>query len=400
MARKRANGEGSVFKRKDGRWVATYSPLAGGNRRTKYARTQRDALTKLEELRSEDRAGTLTTTGRETFGKWMEHWLKHVHARKVRESTLAEDSGCINKHVIPRLGGYPLAKLQPEHIESFIGSMEEDSIGPRTIVRAFGFTRQALKHAVKARKIGWNPLDAVEAPRDRRKEAKAFGLDEVHKLLAAADGHQYEALIVLAIHTGMRWGELAGLSWGDVDFDSDIIYVRRSQAEFYDPNLPMGQRTRLILDVPKTPGSRRGIRMAARCSAVLRRHRASLPAIPHKTRRVFLSPDELPLRLGNFMRRQWKPLLKHAGLPESFRFKDATRHTMATTALTQGISPRVVQERLGHSEISTTLGIYSHVMPEVHEQAADELEAAMFDSNGDSNAGVQGQASANGEPAK
>ncbi|MCH8175788.1 MAG: site-specific integrase [Proteobacteria bacterium] len=377
MGRKRGNGEGSISRRKDGLWTARYTPLGGGKRRAVYARTQREVLEKLDDLKASDASGTLALSGRETFGEWMEHWLDNVHRRKVRESTLAEDSGCIKKHVIPRLGRYPLAKLQPEHIEMFIAEMEGDSVGSRTIVRAFGFVRQALKHAVKARKIAWNPLEAVEAPRDRRREALAFGLDDVRKLLAAADGHPYEALIGLAVHTGMRWGELAGLSWGDIDLETGVVTVRRSQVEFYDPSFPIGQRTRLKLNIPKTAGSRRAIRIGPDCIATLRRHRASLSAIPHKTRRVFLSPDELPLRLGNFMRRQWKPLLKRAQLPESFRFKNATRHTMATTALTQGISARVVQERLGHSDIATTLGIYSHVMPEVHEQAADQLEAAM-----------------------
>lgn len=304
MGRKRANGEGSVYRRKAGRWEALYTPLAGGKRRAVYARTQREALKKLSDLKAADRSGRLIVGGRETFGEWMEHWLKHVHARKVRESTFAEDSSCINKHVVHRLGRYPLTKLRPEHIEAFISQMEQDEVGPRTIVRAFGFTRQALKHALKARKINWNPLDAVQAPRDRRKEATAFGLEDVHKLLTAAIGHRYEALIVLAIHTGMRWGELGGLSWGDVDLDKGEVDVRRSQVEFYDASFPMGQRTRLKLDVPKTTGSRRTIRIGAHCTATLRKHRASLPAIPHKTRRVFLSPDELPLRLGNFMLRQ------------------------------------------------------------------------------------------------
>ena len=390
MARKRANGEGGVSKRKDGRWEARYIPLAGGKRRTVYARTQREVLEKLDELRSSDQSGTLVVTGRETFGEWMKHWIDNVHRRKVRESTLGKDRHCIVKHVVPRLGSYPLAKLRPEHIEEFISNMEQDGVGQRTIVRAFGFVRQALKKALKARKIAWNPLDGVEAPRDRKTEATAFGLEDVRKLMAKAKGHPYEALIVVALHTGMRWGEIAGLSWGDIDLEQNVIFVRKAQAEVYDPTAPKGKKTRLVLDAPKTHQSTRSIRIGAHCSTALRRHRAMLPALPHPTRRVFVSPDGLPLRLGNFTQRQWKPLLRSAGLPDSFKWKDGTRHTMATTALTQGIAGRVVQERMGHSEIATTLGIYSHVMPEVHEQAAEELDTAMFDDNRDDNQGVQG----------
>ena len=156
-----------MSQRKDGRWEARYTPLAGGKRRTVYARTQREVREKLEALKAGDQSGTLVVTGRETFGEWMEHWLVNVHRRKVRESTLGKDRHCIEKHVVPRLGSYPLAKLRPDHIEMFISNMEQDGVGQRTIVRAFGFVRQALKKAVKARKIAWNSLDGVEPPQDR-----------------------------------------------------------------------------------------------------------------------------------------------------------------------------------------------------------------------------------------
>lgn len=391
MARKRANGEGSLSKRNDGLWTARYTPLGSTKRRTVYAKTQREALRKLDELKAADQSGTLAASTRDTFGTWVEHWLNHVHRHKVRESTLGKDRHCIEKHVVPRLGSYPLAKLRGEHIEAFVSAMESDGVGSRTIARAFGFVRQALKRAVKTRRIQWNPIDGVEAPHDRPPEAKAFDLAEVQQLLQAASGHEYEALIVLAMHTGMRWGELGGLLWSDVDLDKSVIYVRRAQAEVYNPKLPLGQRTRITLDAPKTKSSQRTVRIGADCRAKLKAHRASLPAIPHKTLRVFLSPDGQPLRLGNFTKRQWKPLLKAAKLPESFKWKDGTRHTLATTALTQGISPRVVQERLGHSDVALTLRTYSHVMPEVHEQAADELEAAMNYANPTPTPAVEGE---------
>ena len=400
MARKRANGEGSVYRRKDGRWQARYTPAAGGKRQSVYARTQREVLEKLEDLKAADRSGTLVSAGRESFKQWMEHWIANVHRRKVRACTLGKDRCCIEKHVIPRLGGHPLAKLRPEHIEAFISQMELDGVGQRTIVKAFGFVRQALKQAVKARKIRWNPLDAVEAPRDPRTEASALDLDDIQKLLRAAEGHPYEALIIVGLHTGMRWGELAGLHWGDIDFDKGLISVRRAQAEVYDRNEPIGKRTKITVDAPKTKSSKRTISIGARCVEALKRHRANLDAIPHRDRAIFTSPEGLPLRNGNFRKRQWHPLLRQAKLPESIKWHEATRHTVATLGAAQGVSPRVMQERLGHARLETTLAIYTHTTSELHERAADQLDAAMFDANRDANAGVQTRTTADSKPSK
>ncbi len=400
MGRKRANGEGGVSQRKDGRWQARYTPLAGGKRQYAYGRTQREVLDKLEDLKADDRSGKLVRAGRESFKEWMDHWIANVHRRKVRASTLGKDRCCIEKHVIPRLGGHPLAKLRPEHIEAFISQMELDGVGQRTIVKAFGFVRQALKQAVKARKIAWNPLDAVEAPRDPRTEATALDLDDIQKLLRAAEGHHYEALIIVGLHTGMRWGELAGLHWGDIDLDKGLISVRRAQAEVYDVSQPKGQRTRLVVDNPKTKSSERTISIGAKCVDGLRRHRTNLEAIPHRDRPVFTSPDGLPLRNGNFRKRQWKPLLRRAKLSESIKWHEATRHTCATLGAAQGVSPRVMQERLGHARLETTLAVYTHTTAELHERAADRLDAAMFDTNRDTNQGAQGRTTADSEPSK
>lgn len=141
----------------------------------------------------------------------------------------------------------------------------------------------------------------------------------------------------------------------------------------------------------KTDKSRRSIALGPLAAAALERHRRALGAVPHPQARVFTSRDGLPLRRSNFIRRQWQPLVKRAGLAP-IGFHAATRHTMASLALAENVNPKVVQERLGHSRIATTMDIYSHTSPELQRQAADQIDAALglrADDSFDDNAGAQ-----------
>lgn len=372
--KRRANGEGSVSKRKDGRWQARLT-LAGGKRLSVYGRTRADAVRKLNTAKAEFEVGSLASPTMQTLGEWLHHWLETMQRQAVAASTFGQQQWLVRKHIKPHIGERRLSRLTPEHFDWLFAELERTGVGARTRHHVYQLLSKALRKAVEKRRIPISPMAAVEAPRRKRPEIMALTVADVRKLLAKAAGDPYETLYVIAVHTGMRWGEIAGLQWQDVDLERGVVHVRRAQREVYVPDAPKGKKWRVEVAEPKTKSGRRAIRLGQATVAALRVHRDALGARPLPSVRVFTTTTGEPLRRSNFARNEWHPLLERAELPKmGFH---SLRHTMATTGLTNGLHAKVIQERLGHSRISQTLDTYSHVIPELHEEAASVLEDAL-----------------------
>ncbi len=231
----------------------------------------------------------------------------------------------------------------------------------------------ALQQAVRWSLISRNPASAVRGPKVERPVIHPFTADQVRVLMAAASGDPLEPLYLTAVTTGMRSGELLGLQWQDVDLDAARIQVRRT---LYRLNRGWW------VGEPKTSAGRRAIALTASAVDALRTHRLrqaeALLAVA-----IRIGPESLvfadrfggPLNGFHLTERQFKPLLRRAGLPV-IRFHDL-RHTAATLLLAQGINPKVVAEMLGHASVKVTLDVYSHVLPTMQEEAARRLDAAL-----------------------
>jgi integrase len=176
--------------------------------------------------------------------------------------------------------------------------------------------------------------------------------EQVRELLDEARKRRLYALYLLAVTTGLRQGELLGLQWSDVDLEDRSIQVRHTLQEY---------GAELALAEPKTKQSRRRVDLPVFVATELREHRKRMMVEGHPGPWVFCDTAGGPLRKSNLTRRDFRPLLKAAGLP-LIRFHDL-RHTAATLLLGQGVHPKIVQERLGHSQIAITLDTYSHVLP-------------------------------------
>ena len=372
--KRRANGEGSVTKRKDGRWHARLT-LTGGKRLSVYGRTRADAVRKLNTAKSEFETGSLASPSTLTLGDWLDHWLENLQRQVVADSTFGQQQWIVDKHIKPHLGERRLTRLTSEHFDWLLSELERLGVGARTRQHVHAVLRKALRIAVEKRRLQINPMVGVERPRRSQPEIQTLSIVEIRKLLAQAVNDPYEALYVLAVHTGMRWGEIAGLQWQDVDLQKGVIHVRRAQREVYVPNGPKGKKWRVEVGEPKTKSSRRAIRLGNSTLAAIQAHRDGLGASPLPGVRVFTTRAGQPLRRSNFGRKHWHPLLERAELPKmGFH---SLRHTMATTGLSNGLHAKVIQERLGHARISQTLDTYSHVIPELHEEAASVLEDAL-----------------------
>jgi integrase len=235
--------------------------------------------------------------------------------------------------------------------------------------------RRALNQAKRWGLTPRNAAEAVDLPKLIRNEGQALSPAEAKTLLAACRGDRLEALYVLAVTCGLRQGELLGLMWEDVDPEKGTLRVRRQLQRMRDGSglafLPL-----------KNPEGRREVALGPMALQVLKKHRARqaeeklmLGSLYEDAGLVFATGHGTPIESSNLVGRSFKPLLRRAGLPD-VRFHDL-RHTCATLMLSTGLSPKVAQERLGHADVSVTMGIYSHVTPETRSGAAEAIEGLL-----------------------
>jgi integrase len=303
---------------------------------------------------------------------YLDRWLQDAARPSIRETTYQSYRGIIRNHIKGRIGGVILAKLAPTHIQAMYAEMERQKASARLRQLTHAVLRRALKQAVRWGLLMWNPCDAVQPPRVAQKEMMVLQPEQVVTLLKAAKGDRFEALYILAVATGMRMGEMFGLQWADVDLNRGVLKVSRSLTEVHG---------KVVVSEPKTAKGRRSITLPAMAVAALREHKARRAAaglgdVPW----VFCSRSDTPIRRSHFHAYWFKPLLNRAALP-SIRFHDL-RHTSATLLLSAGVHPKVVQERLGHSQIGVTMDIYSHVLPSMQQEAASKLNEMLGGSAG------------------
>lgn len=365
--RRRGNGEGSIFQRHDGRWVATitvgYADNGKRRRRDFYGWTKKEVQDKLTRVQTAKLDGMLAAPDKSTVGQFLDRWLEDAAKPTIRATTHACYKGIIGNHIKPKIGGMKLAGLSPVHVQALYAEMERGGASGYTRKQAHAVLHRALKQALKWGLVARNSCDAVDPPAVVKSKMHTLSADQVAKLFEAAIGERLEALYVVAVGTGLRLGELFGLQWPDVDLEAGMINVQRSLSEV---------NGRLTLGEPKTAKSRRQVDLPQEVVDALHAHRKRMLVEGHAAvEYVFCNSIGGPLRRSHFHAQHYKPLLAKAGLP-AIRFHDL-RHTSATLLLSAGVHPKVVQERLGHSNISMTMDTYSHVLPTMQKEAAGKM---------------------------
>jgi integrase len=370
--RRRGYGEGSIHKRPDGTWRATISVGYGasGKRKRKdvYGKTKKEVQDELAKLQNSKLHGTLVAPSRLTVAQFVDQWLEDVARVTVKSTTHANYKGIIKNHINKHIGGIVLQRLEPQHVQSMYSTMEKDKASAETRRLVHVVLRRSLKQALKWGLVLRNVCDAVDPPRISRRDIHPLSPEQVGDLLASAQGDRLEALYPTAVGTGLRLGELFGLQWVNVDLVGRSISVRHTLTELNGI---------LTLTEPKSAKGKRLVELPQRVVNALHEHRKRMLAegfgsVPW----VFCNLHGGPLRRSHFHSEHYKPLLERAGLP-AIRFHDL-RHTSATLLLVQGVHPKVVQERLGHAQISLTLDTYSHVLPSMQKDAAGKLDSMLI----------------------
>jgi len=375
MAKKRGNGEGSITKRRDGRYMARYTvhTTKGPKRRTVYGRTRKEAADKLSKALSDRVEGIVVDDENMTVGEYLDVWLKGSVRGSVRQSTYDPDASLVNNHLCPVLGRIRLKKLSASHVQGFYRDRLDHGLSPSTVHKMHAILHKALSQALAWHMIQRNVTEVVRPPRPAPKEMRPLTPEGARRLLEAACGNRLEALYVLAITTGMRQGELLALRWQDVDIDNGTVNVRRTLTR-NGGSIEMGE--------PKTKKSRRSISLTRRAIDALQSHLESqlhememLGARYEDRGLLFTTSTGGPINPSNLRQKNFARLLQEASLPH-IRFHDL-RHTCATLLLSKGTHPKFVQELLGHATVAITLDTYSHVMPGMGDQTARAMQDAL-----------------------
>jgi len=378
---RRGNGEGCIYRRKDGRWcaVATVGRREDGSpkRVSFYGKTRQEAAEKLTKALNDVRLGTLPEPGRMTVGEWLDIWLQDYKKSSLRPTTFDSYATIARCHLKPALGGIPLKDLRPEHLQRLYNDKARSGLSATTVRYIHAVIGQSLRQAVRNRLVARDVSEATTLPRQDNKEIKPLTREQAQRLLAFAKEDRLYPAIYLELSTGLRRGELLALRWDDLDLRAGTVTVRRGLVRVREDDGRGGRSTRLLFQEPKTPAGRRVIPLSDQALAELRRHKARqnqekllLGAAYRDNGLVFCTEDGAPYDPRNFARR-FETLLKRAGLPH-IRFHDA-RHSFATMLLELGEHPKVVQQILGHSRIGVTLDTYSHVSLDLEKRAVARL---------------------------
>src|SRR5215218_4468772 len=365
-----AKGDG-ITKRKDGRYMARYTVHTpdGPKRKVIYDRKYKEVEKQLNEAR-----GITYDAGNITVGEYLTEWVSDSDSARdtVRQRTYERYESIVRVHLAPALGRVKLKALTPAHVRGLYREKLDSGLSPRSVLHIHRTLSKALKQATDDGLIPRNVAAPVKPPRPRREEIRLLNHQQVQALFETAREDRLEALYVVAVTTGLRRGELQGLKWEDLDLEAGTLQVRRTLSE------PRGG---YIFEAPKS-GKGRNIRLTQRATAALREHRKRqleerirLGTLWQDHGLVFPSGAGTPLSGGN-LNRAFKALLKRAGLSSMIRFHDL-RHTCATLLLKQGVNPKFVQELLGHRDVSLTLNVYSHVLPDMGGIAAGAMDDAL-----------------------
>lgn len=395
MAKRRANSEGNVYRRADGRWEGRLSyidPDTGSRERVSaYGATQKAALAELGKVRDRLEDGKPPKDATVTVAAWMARWRETTLAASDRKpATQALYSSLGQKHIEPApFGAIRLDRLKPSDVEALILRMKAATkpdkatgenpnpqpvraLSDSTIRSTYAVLRQALDGAVRDGLLGRNPAALVKRPGVERRDVSHLSADEVIRLLRAAEGLRYHPALVLIANTGLRRGECLALRWSDVDLDAGVLNVRRTLSRV---------NGKLDFSAPKTERSRRTLPLSSAMVSMLRQHRVAQAAERLKAANIWENHDLIfcselgsPAEPRGLLRAVEIASTK-AGLKGVVVHE--LRHAAATSWLEGGVHIRAVADLLGHSSVAITGDIYSFTADNAARAAMDELSARL-----------------------
>lgn len=403
MSKKKANGEGSISKRSDGRYMARYT--VNGKRRAIYGATHEEVRVKLNEVLNDIAKGTYIAPQKDTVGMWLKEWLVTYALPTVKQSTYISYEGYVRIHLEPELGSIKLTALTTEQIQRFFnkkhrGYQGKKGLSPKTLKNMYNMFNATLDQAVINNRLIRNPLRGVKLPSVTKKEIDILSAEEQALLHSAASrSAELPAFgIIFTLSTGVRLGELIGFQWGDINVKSHSIRVRRTVGRLQkvdeDGNLVAKESgkatTEIVIRSPKSITSQREIPLFDELWDGLMAYRSRQSEMFdafgidfNSSTHIFCMPTGKVYDPRTY-EDLFKRTLKAADLP-GINFH-ALRHTFATRALEAGMDIKVLSSILGHAQASTTLNLYAHALPDHKRDSMEKMRSFYgvgFDTNED-----------------
>jgi integrase len=376
MAKKRGKGEGTIYQRKDGLWTAQITtginPATGKSvRKTYYGQTRSEAARKMNEGLNKIQKGILETAKRETLNDWFEEWIE---GRKyaIEEGTYLNYKDLYRCHLERAIGHIKLKDLKTIHIQTLFNSIHENKkLAVSSLKRVHMVLNACLKKAVKKGLISRNPCDLLELPKSEHKEMQVMKSEELPIFLNAIKNSPHYTAFMLELNTGLRRGELLGITWKDIDLETGTLTIRQQ--------LTGNGRIKGL----KTESAYRTIQIQGEIIKILKKHKKQqterqlmLGAAYNNNDLVFCNDDGRKL-IPRVVTAHYKDILKRAGINPKLRFHDL-RHSFATFLLETGkVSPKTLSEMLGHSNVKFTLQVYTHVTDRMKGEAAEAISGIL-----------------------
>ena len=356
--------DAKLYKDENSKWVRVQK---GG------FRTKREAEDFLREQLNKVDENKFAKYDDISVKEFLELWLNEHARHNMKQSTFENREIMIKKRIVPVIGKMKIEDLKPIHFKRFYNQLRDEGLSPQYVHSIHSLLRSAFRHATKWQIASTNVMELVDSPKIIvSKQLKTWTLEQAVQLLdytASLKDEYCHIAYVIAIFTGMRRGEVLGLRWSDVNLDKKTLQVVQTvyRTNGMEPSI----------QTPKTSNSVRSISIPDNVIDELKAHKAKQNQLRlmfgsayHDHGLVCPNPNGKPMD-PRLLYSHFKKCTIRAGLPE-IRFHDL-RHTHATIMLQLGEHPKVVSERLGHSNINITLNTYSHVLPNMQEDAARKL---------------------------
>lgn len=376
MSSKNANGSGNIRKRDDGRWEGRYTngfdPKTGKMiRKSVYGKTQKEVRLKLARITTEIDDGTYIEPNSIKLSEWLQIWLRD-YIGNVKPSTVKSYADHVNLNIIPYIGKTQLTKLSPAMIQSMYNTLQrQKGLSAKTIKNVHGVLHRALTQAQKMGYIRLNPLNAVTLPRIEKPQIKPMEEEDLTRFLRAIKGNPYEQVFFVTVFTGLRQGEVLGLTWDCVNFEQNTLFINKQHGK-----VKGGKEyvfSSLKNDKPRMIVAADGVMGALKKQKANQQHWAEVAG------EAWNNADNLVFttELGRYLSNQtvylaFKKVVKSLG-QENVRFHDL-RHTFAVNSLKAGDDIKTVQENLGHHTASFTLDVYAHVTSGMKHESANRME--------------------------
>lgn len=386
MAKKKGNGEGTIYKLANGKYRGQlpigYNDNGSLKRKSFMGNTKKEVADKMKAFYIDNNRGLLPTDDKITVAKWFYTWLFNYRINDLKPSSFERYEGLYRNYIEhTKLGKIKLVDLRSNHIQSYYNDLiHEEAKSPSTIKTLNKCLKTCLNQALKEGFIMKNYCSLITLPKveSSSSEISIFSVEEQQIFMSECKDHKNGLFFILALGTGLRLGELLALEWRDINFKDNYISITKSIKSTYKIDSKGNRTFEVISQSPKTKNSIRNVPLSSNLITLLKEHRKQQLLIRDKNidiyfdnNLVFSTPTGNYLNESN-IRKYFKRILKKCNLKE-IRLHDL-RHTFATRLFENGIAPKTVQSILGHADISTTLNIYTHVMKDTKDRAIDKID--------------------------